>query len=574
MKKLAWFVIGCALTAAVPRAARACGGFFCGQVPVDQSGEQILFSINGSHVTAHIQISYQGEAKDFAWVVPVAQKPVISLGSKTVFSSLAQTAPRFDIKWPENASGCYLGRGGINAGGLPTPTAAPGAPMSPVTVLDMSEVGPFETVTLEATDSSALVNWLNAHQFTQPAAALPLIDHYVQNHWLFVALRLTKDASVGEIQPVVLDMDTGEACVPLILTSIAALPDMPVTVYLLGHQRAVPRNWFEVEVNPRQIDWLSYGNNYNKVATAAINDAAGHAFVTEYAGSTTFMKDVLYSAGRYDLTKLAAATDPMQFLNLIIQMNLPRDQNMLALLRKYLPLPASLRAQGVTEQQFYNALTSSPGAYAAQLAGLTFDSAGFAAALGERVVKPLQDAQKLFDQQPYLTRLYSTVSADEMTRDPLFQFNGDLKTVSNEHHAVASGTCGADHQFHDVTLTFENGDTLKLPGVVTSYPPTPWTYGAGEPSARQISLAGQSGASAVYSRAQAVVADGYLDKETPEAVRARTIPGPPDPTPGAKSSISYGDGGGCSLGAGGSAVAPVAVLGLVLLFLRRQRRRG
>src|SRR5690348_14726267 len=94
MRRVASLVLACAAAVVVPRAAHACGGFFCRQVPVDQSGEQILFSIDGTHVTAHIQISYQGDAKDFAWVVPVALKPTISLGNKMVFQQLmSHTSP-------------------------------------------------------------------------------------------------------------------------------------------------------------------------------------------------------------------------------------------------------------------------------------------------------------------------------------------------------------------------------------------------------------------------------------------------------------------------------------------------
>src|SRR6266404_5533689 len=82
------------------RPARACGGFFCSQVPIDQSGEQIIFSVQPNHVTAYIQISYAGAAKDFAWVVPVASVPDISLGSQAVFQAVAgRTQPSWRFQW-------------------------------------------------------------------------------------------------------------------------------------------------------------------------------------------------------------------------------------------------------------------------------------------------------------------------------------------------------------------------------------------------------------------------------------------------------------------------------------------
>ncbi|HEY3236040.1 MAG TPA: hypothetical protein VGJ84_15090, partial [Polyangiaceae bacterium] len=51
-------------SSALPRTASACGGTFCDSgptaMPVDQSGENILFVMNGNTVEAHIQIQYQG----------------------------------------------------------------------------------------------------------------------------------------------------------------------------------------------------------------------------------------------------------------------------------------------------------------------------------------------------------------------------------------------------------------------------------------------------------------------------------------------------------------------------------
>jgi MYXO-CTERM domain-containing protein len=581
MKRVALFLVLGAAAGLAPRAAHACGGFFCNQVPVDQSGEQILFSIDGNHVTAQIQISYQGAAKDFAWIVPVATKPKISLGTRTVFQQLLpQTAPQFQVLWPPGPGSCGYGGGGGALGGVPptsAPTPSPAAD-SGVVVVDQREVGPFNTVVLESHDSQALITWLNDHHFDQPASSLPLIDHYVQAGMLFVAVQLTKDAMSGDIVPIVLDMESDpEACVPLILTRIAAVPDMPIYVFILGQQRAVPRNWFEVEINPKKVDWFSSGRNYRDLATKAIDDGAGHGFITEYAGPSAFMKNALYQPGRWNLDALRAITSPGAFLQAIAQMGLPRDQTMLALLRKYIPLPDSLKNQGISEQQFYNTLAVQPNAYGSAVAAQTFDPIKFVADLQERIIQPLQDTQALFDKQPYLTRLFSTVSPDEMNRDPLFHFNGELKTVSNYHRALATGICNPDGTFGDITLTFENGEQMELKGPVKPFAGQPWTYAAAEPAARRIALIGPTGQPTVYSRAQAQVADMYLNRETPEAVRARQIAGAPDPTPTPTPSPTptgttpKTGGGGCAIGGGGGGAA--ALLLVVAVAVLRRRRK-
>jgi hypothetical protein len=64
-----------------PAEAEACGGTFCDNgpqtMPVDQTGENILFKIGEDYVEAHIQIQIDPntEASQFAWVIPVTAVP-------------------------------------------------------------------------------------------------------------------------------------------------------------------------------------------------------------------------------------------------------------------------------------------------------------------------------------------------------------------------------------------------------------------------------------------------------------------------------------------------------------------
>ena len=80
--------------AAAPSAAEACGGTFCDNgpqpMPVDQTGETILFVLDGEYVEVHIQIAYDPDtdATQFAWVVPVQALPEFSVGSQQLFANL------------------------------------------------------------------------------------------------------------------------------------------------------------------------------------------------------------------------------------------------------------------------------------------------------------------------------------------------------------------------------------------------------------------------------------------------------------------------------------------------------
>jgi MYXO-CTERM domain-containing protein len=376
----------------------------------------------------------------------------------------------------------------------------------------------------------------------------------------FVGLKLQQNASAGDIQPIVLDMDNPEPCVPLILTRVAAVPDMPVHTYVLAKTRAFPKNWFHVAINERKIDWLNNASNYAKVATDAINEAAGHGFITEFAGSTAFLSNSVYVAGRWNLDQLSTIKDPAAFVAQLLQMGFPRDTTMQALLRKYIPMPKALMDMGVTESAFYNNLSQ----YQAQLG--PFDPVMFVADLNERVVAPLQAAQEMFDKQPWVTRLYSTVSPDEMTRDPLFHLNPDLPAVSNIHKATGTGECQTDGTVRNVKLTLASGgEPISIPGPIQFYGNNqPWNYAAAEPSAARIELVSAFGQPAVYTRGQALVADKYLDQEDPDTVRGRNIPIEGQPKPDSDSTCSFGRGAGSGAGA-------LLLVGLALLLGRRRR---
>src|SRR5262245_56261973 len=77
-----------------PVPAEACGGTFCDSgptsMPVDQTGENVLFVLDGTYVEAHIQIQYNPEvdADKFAWVIPMQVLPEFSVGSEQLFRNL------------------------------------------------------------------------------------------------------------------------------------------------------------------------------------------------------------------------------------------------------------------------------------------------------------------------------------------------------------------------------------------------------------------------------------------------------------------------------------------------------
>jgi len=564
--------------------AQACGGFFCSQIPVDQTGEQIVFAVGEDTVSATIQIAYQGEAEDFAWVIPVNTAPQIEVAPQDLFTQLRwRTDPQFRLNRTSSGGTCHE----YAYPPMAFDSAAGGG--NGVEVVDQSDVGPYNTVTLDSNDSQALFTWLNENGFDQPPESLPLIDHYVKNDMFFVALKLKKGASTGEIQPVKLTFQEENPCVPLILTQIAASNDMPVRIWVLGQHRAVPLNWFHVELNLKKINWFAdiYGgfggfggpfggsmgvdNNYDAVLTQAVNEAAGHAFHTEFAGPTADMglENALYDPNRFDLGTLQTLTDPAAFVSEALSQGFPRDATMQALLRKHIPMPQALIDQGLEERDFYNNLEG----YAEYFPAMNFDPVAFAMDLDERIIQPMEDAQNMVLEHPYLTRLYSTVSPDEMTRDPLFGFNPDLPDVSNIHEADAEYICApADGtQTDKVIITLANGDQFEVEGPFDDMgQPVELPDFPTEPAASKIELLGTSGEGKIVLPGNAASVDQQLDVENPENVLGGLVT--PEITP---PMTGGGDGtsgvSGCNSGGNGESLPVFALLAILALALVRRR---
>src|SRR5688500_4620191 len=86
-----------------PTSAEACGGLFCDggptPMPVDQTGENVLFIPDRESIEVQIQIQYMGEADKFAWVIPVLSIPTeFNIGSEQLFDNImSASVPTYGI---------------------------------------------------------------------------------------------------------------------------------------------------------------------------------------------------------------------------------------------------------------------------------------------------------------------------------------------------------------------------------------------------------------------------------------------------------------------------------------------
>lgn len=525
-----------ALTAAIGFAllgsqkAEACGCFAPPDptVPIVQAGERILFSVKDQVVTAHIQIQYSGEARDFGWLLPLPSVPTMKLGTEELFTQLINaTQPRYFLNTITTGTCASNARfGGL--GGLATPQAAgsvndsaEGAGQS--VLVTQASIGPYDYAVLRADNKDAMLAWLNTNHYFIPAGTDETVGPYIRPNAYFLALKLQSGKSAGDIQPVVLEYPSELPMIPIILTSVAAQPNMGIQVWMLGDGRAIPRNYNHVILNDSEIDWINRAQNYNDVVIKAVSEAPEkHAFVTEYAGTSKVMDDILDAPGRFGTqAQLAAITDPVAFVGYLFDhgfttqqpgTNFGFFQPQLTPLAKSLvlaqiPFPAGLTGV-TTEDNFLNNLSFWLGDFRNRnpdkFVGyeMAFDPGALAAQLQEKVVQPALTAGALFDQHPFLTRLYTTLSPEDMNRDPVFSFNPGLPEQSRDHTATLRIDCGlgGDPSTSPATLTTEQGWSFSLPNRNTS----PSNFGRTPAALRVETLAEEGGPIVVFDNAKVI----------------------------------------------------------------------
>ena len=438
--------------------ALACGGFFCNSAtPVLQNAERVVFAVDeGTRVVeTHVQVTYQGEASEFAWIVPVQSEPELFLSNDMLFNTVAtQLAPSFQMIWEDEGKCKHPFRVDLRFGAEYTlADASNDVDAGGVSVVGQASVGPYATVTLQAESIDALMTWLADNDYAIPSTAAAALAPYISNEGYFVALKLNKGRNVGDLAPLGLRYHGTRPAVPIQLTSVAAADDLRLEVSVFGSRRAVPESYLHVVINDAAIDWFGGGQNYMDVITRAADEAGGHAFATDYAGST----DVLFAnfAVPDDVSSLRSASNPTAWIQELQALGFGGSADMLALFQAVVPV-----REGLVDIDVYNC----PSCYNDWYAGTGFDASSATDALVEQIVVPRRHVDELIQRYPYVTRMTSSLSASEMTVDPTFTFTDAMGDVDLFRTATLVWECNGKYsRKSDRRLELPDGHVIHLP---------------------------------------------------------------------------------------------------------------
>ena len=269
------------------QSALACGGFFCIDTPVDQNAERIIFTQNGDGtVSAYVQIEYTGSAPDFSWILPLPE----AIGAE-------------DVEVPEDAMAAFrelevatdpvfilppLPECVVNPRVTAMPMAVAESAALDVEVFASGEVGPYAFDVVGSENPDALVAWLRENSYRVTEAMEPLIDLYVEEEFVFLAMKLRPDQGVQDVEPVKVTYPSTGPMIPLRLTAVAANPNMAVITWVYADRQAAPVNYAKMDIANEELIFFGRGgsNNYRQLMSQKADEYGGQAFITEYAAPT------------------------------------------------------------------------------------------------------------------------------------------------------------------------------------------------------------------------------------------------------------------------------------------------
>ena len=295
--------LGAALAAALAQAAAGPAAAFCGfyvakaDSKLFNKSSKVVLTRDGNQTAITMASDYEGEAKEFAVVIPVPtfiqRKQIGVVDPKTVDHLDAYSAPRLVE---------YSDEDPCRPPPIPAPMMAAGEWRQSysaesvrhrgVTVEASYDVGEYDVSILSANESDGLVNWLTDNGYKIPDGAAPVLGSYIrQNMHFFIAkvnLDRMKLMGNGYLRPLQVRYETPKFMLPLRLGTVNANGPQDLIVYALTRNgRVEAANYPNVKL-PTGMDVPLYvkdafGSFYKAMFDRAVARENMRAVFVEYA---------------------------------------------------------------------------------------------------------------------------------------------------------------------------------------------------------------------------------------------------------------------------------------------------
>lgn len=179
--------------------------------PMVETGQKAVIWHDGKRETLVLSTTFRGEAEDFAWIIPVPNKPEVTSSKDELFTALDDyTRPKYNNRY-DSAMPMI---GSVSTVGMEE---------SGVTVVESKKVDVYDITVLEAVDGKSLREWLTKNGYEYPTNRDLLLQHYALKRWFFVAAKISTEAlgymgtslRTGHMTPLMISFDSEGIVYPL-----------------------------------------------------------------------------------------------------------------------------------------------------------------------------------------------------------------------------------------------------------------------------------------------------------------------------------------------------------------------
>jgi hypothetical protein len=287
--------------AALAGPAWAFCGFYVAQADskLFNKSSKVVLARDGENTAITMANDYQGDAKEFAVVIPVPtfiqRKQIGVVDMPTIDHLDAFTAPRLveyhddDPCAPRPVTVAMAPAGGPQLLANATDAAAR---YRGVTVEATYDVGEYDVSILSARESDGLVNWLTDNGYRIPAGAEAVLGSYIKQNMRFFVAKVNLDRmkliGAGYLRPLQVRYETAKFMLPLRLGTVNANGPQDLIVYALTRNGRVETTNYRTVKLPTGVDVPLYvkdefGKFYKALFERAVARENMRAVFVEYA---------------------------------------------------------------------------------------------------------------------------------------------------------------------------------------------------------------------------------------------------------------------------------------------------
>jgi hypothetical protein len=211
---------------------------------LDESSQQAVLQYDEENQIETLSIlpGFRGDAREFAWILPIPAQPLVEEGDATLFRQLREfTRPKTRYR-DDDWDGCDSSRDYAILN-----DASPG-----VEIIESRLVGYYQTMTLASDQADVLIDSLSVWGFLHSdniEEATDLINNYVEKDWYFVTVKVdsTSFAEIfpqnyygyytGHLEPLTFTFGSEEIIYPMRISSLSAAESTQVNLFVVANHR-------------------------------------------------------------------------------------------------------------------------------------------------------------------------------------------------------------------------------------------------------------------------------------------------------------------------------------------------